>query len=416
MKKKGKRRIAALLAVLAMMIGLLALEGAAAGEQEASQHGQYYYVLEKEDSLHYKLYVERERGEDRLLHTGAISLAVAQEYSSYGNLKFVPADSWQIIAPDAAENSGNQIESGRTGDGQNYISFFWYWGKTYSDLPEESGNRQLLGQLEVPLANMPEDCIELLPWPETATGRDQVDQWQSAQTSGGDTEALLDVIKNTWRMPRLESPGMGYYQGYYADQEQPDQPLDTAPVTGVDLIAKWSEFTIGAYAPQRQIELTFYQERDGQQQKVATAVRPGQDSGIGHFRGQIKFSELQYQNPDGTALGGGLPDGIYQIEIRKLSHVVCTLENAPFEGGACLLLKGIYLELPCGDVDGGADQGHIGQMDYAKLSAPFRFGKAMKQGEELYDLNGDERVDQKDLSILIAPANYNKKDFSYQAG
>ena len=38
----------------------------------------------------------------------------------------------------------------------------------------------------------------------------------------------------------------------------------------------------------------------------------------------------------------------------------------------------------------------------------------MKSVDEknLYDLNGDRRVDQKDLAILTAPENYGKNNFS----
>ena len=68
------------------------------------------------------------------------------------------------------------------------------------------------------------------------------------------------------------------------------------------------------------------------------------------------------------------------------------------------MLLGTYIELPCGDVDAN---GHIRQLDRAKLTAPVRYGKAAKAGEP-YDLDGDGRVNQKDLAILIAPENYGK--------
>ena len=48
---------------------------------------------------------------------------------------------------------------------------------------------------------------------------------------------------------------------------------------------------------------------------------------------------------------------------------------------------------------------------------PARYGNTPLVGDgTLYDLDGDDCVDQMDLAILIAPANYGKMDFIMKFG
>lgn len=417
--KLGHKKMALLgTALVALLLAgqVLASGLDGASQPDASVHScRYYYWLEEDtgeseeggtgNSWRYNLYVARTDPEGYLLHTGYISLAAQAD-----TLSFAPAEGWELLA----EPENGTFEDSR------YLSFGWYWtgGETGKPLEESKhgDTMQKLGVVTITGTAQPElEDIELLEWYNTQTGSRQVADWQAAaaQAAAGDTnvfpEDFLEIIDRTWRFAEPTSL-WGYYQGYYDPTE--DWTGETLPRE--DLTPGWQGFRIGAYAPQRPITLTFQKPETGE--VLAVAVNPGKDSGTGHFKTRIDFGSLTYTDKDGQALEGGLPDGTYTLVVSKLSHVTCTIPDVTFESGVCTELLGVYIELPCGDVDRDGD---IKQDDRAKLTAPGMYrskrsaDEAQGTDQEACDLDGDQRVDQTDLAILIAPANYGKQNFTY---
>lgn len=414
--KQGHKKLALLGTVLIALF--LAGQALASGLDGASEPDasvrdcRYYYWLEDASEAsgesgtgtwRYKLYVERTDPEGYLLHTGYIALAAETD-----TLSFAPAPGWNLL---------DEPETG-TFEDSVYISFGWIWGENANlEDSKEGTNRQLLGTLTVQADTQPElEDIDLLEWYNTQTGSRQIQEWQDAvaQANGGDTsifpEDYLEVIDNTWRFDEPTSYD-GYYQGYY----DPPDDWDQTKRPREDLTPGWQGFRIGAYAPERPITLEFCNPTTGE--VIAKAVNPTK-AGIGHFKTRINFGELTYTDKDGAPKDEGwIPNDTYTLKISKYSHVTCTIPNLTFdEGGMCTRLLGVYIELPCGDVDGDGD---IQQDDRANLTEPGMYRSKATADEtqgptpESCDLDGDRRVDQTDLAILIAPANYGKQDFTY---
>lgn len=443
-----KKRSVQLACLAALVLALLiAVRAAASGEPETGVTTcRYYYQLTQGSvDTDLLLTVDRTDPEGRPLFMGYITLAVRN-----GSLQFVPADPWTLTASPVSGGTASDMDAGTTSDGWNYISFCWQ-AKDQSKV-DASGASQVLGTLTVPRDTTLDD-IELLVWPETAAGKHLVSLWEQAKQETDPDPAIisgyLTDIESIWRMPDREVLHQGYYQGYYAPEgpaQTPDPDAGTEPdettlspvpeaeqtpspsdegqdpvpedsaaddgaeVFAVDLTAGWQGFQVGAYAPQRPITLTFLDP--GTKATVAEATY-AMDTGTGHFKARMDFTKLAYtQKPEGAETF--IPHGKYDLKISKPSHVTCTIPELEFENGVCVDLLGIYVELPCGDVDG---DGFIGQYDRAQLTEPATYrmtyaDEAQKDpNKEPCDLDGDHRVDQTDLSILIAPGNYGARDF-----
>lgn len=389
------RKTGALLLIF-LLIGLLVVPAQALTER-APIDKQYTYELVPEDNINRKfgLYVERKTEDDPALHTGSIALGAELKGAVMG---FTPAPGWNTMPVTGGHTAA--LETGKIGT-QSYMSFTWYWDDGSEDLPTSSSqgaNRQYLGTIDLGASVLKLEDIRLLPWPQTPVGSKQVSDWQSAT----DRDAYLEIVQGIWRMDDPTQPNQGYYQGYYAAEHVGETP--GADLYAVDIFPGWQHFMIGAYAGAVPLTLTFYQ--DGTEAAKATATFGTQ---IGHFSGQIDFSELTYENEAARPI-----QGVYDIVLEKQSHVSCTLKGVEFKDGTSETLRGVYIELPCGDVD---DDGEIRQYDRGLLTVPARYGSVPLPGDgTVYDLDGDGRVDQMDLAILIAPANYGKMDFEMEFG
>ena len=218
-------------------------------------------------------------------------------------------------------------------------------------------------------------------------------------------EAALETVRRTWRMPNETQVSQGYYQGYYVPELPESGEMPEESQIDVDLTATWQRFIIGAYAPQREIRLELYKDDASEPAAIALSAA---GTGIGHFRRSIDFTALDYHDTQGAVISPQTLSGTYRLVISKGSHVTCTMKNLQFQNGECASLNGFVVELPCGDVD---RNGEIGERDRALLTVPERY-RSEGSGTEPYDLNGDGVVSQKDLSIMIAPANYGKRDFT----
>lgn len=390
------KRTNALLLISILLLRLLAVPAQALTER-APVEKRYVYQLVPVDNKNrqFRLYVDRAETDDPALHTGSIVLAAELNGAA---MNFMPETGWTTMPVSGGLTAA--VESGKLGT-RSYLSFTWYWDNGGADLPASSDRgpvSQYLGIVDLGSSVLTVEDIQLLPWPETPEGSRQVSAWQSA----ADPDAYLEIVQGIWRMTDTAQVSQGYYQGYYAAEHRKDTP--EADQYAVDIFPGWQHFMIGAYAGAEPVTLTFYQ--NGKETAKATAVFGTQ---IGHFRGQIDFSKLNYENGFARPM-----DGVYDIVLEKQSHVKCTLERVKFTDGTCETLRGVYIELPCGDVD---QDGEIRQYDRGLLTMPVRYGGApLAEDGTRYDLDGDGHVDQMDLAILIAPANYGKMDFKMKFG
>lgn len=221
------------------------------------------------------------------------------------------------------------------------------------------------------------------------------------------------------------NPETKLYQGYYADPNA-DPNLGAPPVqTDIGFRftppAEWpsgnARMILRSYDPRKPITLALYQWDDtaGKYNPTAdyTLEIAGELSGSGLCRQTISFADAQFTYKTGSQVQGSkLQSGTYKLVLGKPSHVSATLTGVTIsrDGGELSLFPQLddkCLTLPCGDVTG---DGHIQLKDYASLIRPGRYAAAAT-GVNVYDLNGDLRVDQRDLAILTAPANYGKSDF-----
>ena len=453
--KKRSVQLASLVAVVLVL--LIAVRAAASGEPETSvKPCRYFYQLTPvaDSETEFVLSVDRTAVSGRPLHGGYITLAAKDP------LSFTPDAAFNVVTSSSGGPGQDGAGAGSTSGGLSYLSFGWLARE--GSLPDADTSRQVLGLLTVSAGTELLD-IELLPWPETDTGSAQLSLYQQeAQSPNPDPELLeayLTDIQSIWRIPELSVPMEGYYQGYFApegtgeipepspeepsasdtgteasDTEPSPTPTPTPPKEDpwegekVDLTPGWYGFRIGAYAPERPVEITLYEAgtaNSAQPVVIAKASHAFAEQGsgtYGHFRGQIDFKKLIYYSDTDVPLGEdevtALLNGRCDLVVSKPSHASCTFENLQFTEGVCEMLLGVSVELPCGNVNGDKD-GMIRQDDRADLTAPGRYGT--KYPDEAHtdptaepcDLDGDHRVDQTDLAILIAPANYGKENFTY---
>ncbi len=373
---------------------------------------RYFYQLvpNGEGNTEFLLYVERTDVSGIPLHAGSVTLAAPWA------MAFEPEEGWSTVAPSFSQGESVTSETGVTQDGY-YISFSWYWWGAYEEeLPSSSGsyaNRQLLGTLTTQYHTALED-IELLPWTETTSGAARLDELNNSP----DKEAQMEIMEGVWRMPDINIPNEGYYQGFYAE-ERTDTDTEGHQYA-VDLTAGWQGFTIGAYAPEKPATLMFYQYSDEGTPALYAVAETTFGSGVGYFRGRVDFSALALRTPD-TGQAVSLVSGIYDIVILKPSHVKCEVIGVEFDGINHIFpeLQGLHVEIPCGDLvtKPNAEQLNllrgdnvITLQDRSVLQACMNGGLSKADWEYGYaDLNGDGVVSLADLDILMSEENYNKK-------
>lgn len=414
-----RKKLFTMLGVLVIVLLIAATGLAAGGESSAGTRYYYQLVPVTGEPGSFSLYVERTDVEGTPLHAGNIALAVPL---SDGELTFVPETGWATVAPQYSgpgqPSTGLVQETGTLTDGRRYISFSWYWQEFAGDLPSSSGdysNRQLLGKLSLPDGLRTDvESIQLLPWTETVTGAQIMQQWLVST----DKEAYKDILDSYWRMPNFNTPEQGYYQGFYVSErpdgeEGPDQ-------YAVDLTAGWQGFTIGAYAPEKPATLLFYKYSDDGTSTLYAVAETTFGSGTGYFRGKVDFSALVTTDPD-TKQSVSLVSGVYDLVILKPSHVKCEIKGVEYDETNHIFpeLQGLHVEIPCGDLVVNADAGQLNLLrgdgvitlqDRSVLLACLNGTISNTETEFTYaDLDGDGVVSLADLDILMSAENYNKE-------
>lgn len=249
----------------------------------------------------------------------------------------------------------------------------------------------------------------------------QLDWLTATEAQGAVNEVGVELINDAiWSEPDRA------YIGYYA-VDVTDESGEVTDVTICDtpLELKFQKpeawrgiFNVQSYDPQKDLVIELYPwDEDAAVYAETPAYRltvKGEDSGMGVCVRTIRFHEAEYTTAAGeTVKASVLAEGKYRMVIFKQSHVRAAFEGVTIEtedGETAFFpqLEGRSVILPCGDV---TEDGKIRQTDRAQLMRPGRYNTA-NTDQRLFDLNGDGRVDQKDLAILTAPANYGKNDFT----
>lgn len=431
-----KRKTKGLAAILLMLALCLTLTGgvswAADGDGAVKEALHYWYDLEIDpgdqpaDSAHtwVKLWVLADVDENGdhwpALHTGSVALGVETGGNLYGDADFcfLPETGYSTTTFQAAEDDA---ESGFTG-GESYVGFNWY-SSFGEELEQDASGRQLLGRLQLPFGNNGSQGEELkeniliLPFRQTVTGSRLEGEIPTASPEV--QEELREIIVNTWRSIREDNKDLGYYQGFYLNEE--------GMQNRVDIGCRWRAnlLRVVSYDPKDALQIKLYpRQEDGSYGAAPRYILTlaGTAVGQGQTSVSVPFADSTYADTEAgmEIQANALPEGTYRLEIVKQSHVRAVCSGVTVAGEELFPeIAGQRIVLPCGDVDGN---GHIGQQDRGVLTARGRYGHkaAEKTAErpegEPYDLDGDGLVNQKDLAILIAASNYGKNDLIFTFG
>ena len=402
------------------------------GVSDGTAKLELYILAERSDGLT----GEPDEAPGPLLDAGAFGLRFPEWLDGF--VRFQPAEYvtlQQIVPEQRYPYPPNEVEV----KGKGYHAFNWFGrmsdgpqgtipkGQGWSHSIQIGGYCMKLGvyTLDLKGASAPEEgsgATWTLPYKSDVGQLEWLTVKEAVAVEVGDTEADGgDALNRT-----LWNPETKLYQGYYedpdADTEEGAPPVQTDIGFRFDPPKPWpsanASLTLVTYDPKKDVEIALYawdEEAQGYKTDAAyTLTVPGESSGTDVCKQTIGFHEAVFKAASGNDIPGtDLPSGKYQMVIRKQSHVGAYLMGVTVsrDGTETKLfpqLDGRTLTLPCGDVTG---DGKIRQGDRAQLMQPGRYMKSVDE-KNLYDLNGDRRVDQKDLAILTAPENYGKNNFS----
>lgn len=443
MNKNWKRLVPLLLSVV-MVLGLG--QNVFAVDPETTHPCRYDYVLlpvqdgVSDGIVRLELYIQAQWSDsttpgtpDPLLDAGAFGLRFPEWLTGYVTFQATEFVTIQRIVPEQRYTYGsNEMEL----KGNGYHAFNWFGrmepgpqgtiikGKGWETNLKVGGYAMKIGEytMDLKAASAPETEWQL-PYQTDVGQLDWLSIKEAIAAEVWDTAANgQDALNRT-----IWNPETKLYQGYYADPSA--DPNLGAPPVQVDIGFRFKApepwpsanavLILQSYDPKKAVTVELYRwdtDENGYEPTAAYVLEcSGAASGTGPCRQEIGFADANftYVPANSTVQGAKLPDGKYRMVISKQSHVRAIFEGVTvrWNDGELELfpqLDGRTLTLPCGDV---TSDGKIRQADRMLLMQPGRYCTANTEAG-LYDLNGDLRVDQRDLSILTAPANYGKNDFS----
>lgn len=354
----------------------------------------YSYVLELsatqpgmgDYSTNYDLFVVASEADAPALHAGSIALAV---------------DSTSITATlesvyETHDFSGSAGIGEETIGSQHVVEFTWNARENTDLTTISTAGKQRLASVTIGSGGgtAPVGTVELLSWDQTSAGKAKLAQMNDPTTP--DKPALENLIKDTWRYEDLKTPDIGYYQGFYAADVE---GADSAQFA-VDIQNGWQAFRIVSYNPYKDTILEFYAKEDSGWSSTAVltssvATPAGQDPG----KLTVEVEPIMVLD--------SLPAGTYKMVIKKASHVTVTYENLIItDSREWPQLIGKTAYLPCGDLNG---DNKITLIDFSRLTNEIKYGRIINN-TDILDLDGDEKLGQKDLAILIDPHHYGKHE------
>jgi hypothetical protein len=150
---------------------------------------------------------------------------------------------------------------------------------------------------------------------------------------------------------------------------------------------------VSSYDPKKGIVATLY--KTGTEDVEATQTIAGAAVGAGSSTVSFDFE--------------GIPDGTYDLLIRKDGHLGYAITNIVVSGLDVDLTANLnplisIITLPAGDLNG---DGYINSTDVSVLVALANYGSETQNADNaLADINGDGFVNSTDVSLLVALANY----------
>ncbi len=307
----------------------------------------------------------------------------------------------------------------KTAEGKPYLGFTW------NIVSDKGVATSITENAPVPLQNG-EGCqhiadftvstgagqlqsFRLLPWVETPTGAAILKLRKAA--TGRQAEIYESLMRNFWRYDTLDTPTVGYYQGYYE--------ADAADGTGqrqTDILNGWSALQVKTYRPQSPLQLTVTTPAGA---ILTASYDGGHGNVVGKVTDSLKFEDLTFKSaaksPQTRAEPEQIPieNGFYTLQITKESHTTVTCTGLTASAQSLFpQLAGQTIVIPCGDLSG---DGRIKQLDRALLTKLTVKGMVSVKTEgkyEPYDLNGDHKISQLDLAIQLDPTNYGRSPYA----
>lgn len=355
----------------------------------------YSYVLQLRETqdgperydTQYDLYVVASKKDAPALHAGSIALAA----EGVMRIEAEVENAYEVRGFDGTAGVANE-----TIGTKRVVEFTWNAIPSTDVTTLSSEGKQRIATITIGGGGgyAPPGTVELLSWDQTAVGQQKIAEMNDPATP--DKPALENLIKDTWRYEDLKTPDIGYYQGFYAADVE---GADSAQFA-VDIQNGWQAFRIVSYNPHKDTTLQFYTKEGAGWSSTAVLTSSVATPG-GELPGKLTVTV------EPASVLDSLPAGTYKMVIKKPSHVTFTYENLVItDSREWPQLIGKTAYLPCGDLNG---DNKITLIDFSRLTNEAKYGRIIAS-TDLLDLDGDKRLGQKDLAILIDPHNYGKHE------
>lgn len=439
--KKHHKFLALLLSAALLTSVTFALTGSASATDKQYWYGLYvtdYTPVDGGDTytLTMNLYTYRSNNVKDI-----VSASFGLQFPTSLDVKFTPSDNVELLTPDPSGTPTSisapgksffiwSLSPGKTGNAPaNEIS-----GKTVSVFNEErqtqtvpAGVRLHIGTFTAEISEFPaRSSVGVLNWYATDLSKNPA--YTTADPSGA---TMNDEIWND-----SDGDGISAWQGFH----QAGEADPTMVQTDVPLIFNAPEywpnaFTVLSYDPKKPISVSL---SDGESNAVTEALFtvPQWEAGVTTADSGALYAVGEANKDSGRGayyaavdMGSGvtLENGkTYTLTISKPGHLPVSL-SLTGTGGDITEAQGFpaggeSVYLPAGDIDPALDGGNTrfgnGRIDMADRAALMSFmvhtpavpasGDPSYQAAWLADIDGDGRVTQADLSILMSQLNYAK--------
>lgn len=371
---------------------------------------------------------------------GAVSGCFGLRFPTLLDVKFQPGETVELLTPEPGapptriEAAGQDFfiwnlkpgNSGSTPSGEIPGKTVTVFGNDRQTQGVPGGIRLHIGTYTAEIAEFPaQSSIGVLDWYATGLSKDPA---YTAQ-SGASGSIMNDEIWND-----SDGDGSFSYQCYHMVSDTDPTMVQTDCALKFTAPDYWpNAFTVLSYDPKKPISVSLAEENGNAVENTGFTV-PKWKTGVTTADSGSLYAVGEANKNTGTGAyyaavemtsGPVLENGkAYKLTISKPGHLTVSL-SLTGAGGDITQAEGFPKEavyLPAGDIDPvGSTEASFGngRIDMADRAALMRFmsyrpavpaaGETGHEAAWLADIDGDGRVTQADLSILMSPVNYAKQ-------